>query len=428
MSTKSITTISFLKLTQLNNKINMLLSILLFITIIFSTSSAFFSITNAEDIQIYNNDHKNRIIIESNSDFGNSTNLFFGESLNHALTWDNINNYFVFTDNVNFSGNEIINARLENLSSAPVCDNTSSGRIYHNTSDTFSYICNATNWEKIDEETTGTGGKLQPYFYNISPDTIPINTTENLIVTGGNFDEDTVFNIGSGVTVNSITINSDKQATINVTSGNTEYNNISVDAQNDTLDDFGETLTFDVKENVWKLFAITDSSHCAESLAYGTNTLTESSNAYFSTADQDIEHSQFKQILQVDGVTKYEILYDFGNSKTLKNRFNNASINGESVNWTVSYDGSDYDYGPHLWYYSDGANLSSKWDGASGTSKFSDDDGSWGANNGNVDGNGGPYEKWGHGNHNSGDSSCGTYYTNGSSTTSSSIKSFMYYQ
>jgi hypothetical protein len=109
-------------------------------------------------------------------------------------------------------------------------------------------------------------------------------------------------------------------------------------------------------------------------------------------------------------------------------RFNNAIKNGESVNWTVSYNGKDYNYGPYKWYYSDGANLSSRWNGASGTYRFSNDDGSWGANNGNIDGNGGPYEKWGHGNHNSSDRSCGAYYINGTSMNSNSIKNFMYFQ
>ncbi len=384
------------------------------------------SVAYAENIQIYNNDHNNSIVIKNNSAFGNSTNLFFGESLDHALTWDNFNNYFIFTNDVNFSHNEILNVRLENLSAAPVCDSLSSGRVYHNTSDTFSYVCNATNWERIDEE-NASGGKLQPYFNTINPDAINTNTTIDLIVTGGNFDEDTVFNLGAGVTVNSVVINSDKQATINVTSGSVETLAVSVDAKNDTLDDFGQTLTFDVKNSIWKLFAITDSSKCAESLPYGPNAITEASNAYFSTADQSQVHTQFKQVLTVNGVTQFEILYDFANAKTLKDRMNNAYTNGETVNWTVSYNGTNYNYGPHLWYYSDGASLSSKWAG-SGT-QFSSDDGSWGANNGNVDGNGGPYEIWGQGNHNSGDSSwCGTYVTNGATTTSSQIKNFMYMQ
>jgi len=403
--------------------LSLFVSFFLFASLLSTTSTA---LVNAENIQIYNNDHNNSIVIQSNSVFGNSTHLFFGESLNHALTWDGTNNYFLFTDDVNFSHNEIINARLENLTSAPACNASSSGRIYHNTSDTFSYVCNATNWERIDEE-NASGGKLQPYFNSISPHLVQTNATTDIIITGGNFDEDTVFTLGAGVTVNSVTINSDKKATINVTSGTSEVLNISVDAQNDSLDDFGQTLTFDVKDDVWTLFAITDSYKCAESLPYGPNAITEASSAYFSTENKSQVHTKFKQVLTVGGVTKFEILYDFGTAKTLQDRMNNAYTNGESVNWTVSYNGTDYNYGPYLWYYSDGASLSSKWSG-SGT-RFSNDDGVWGANNGNIDGNGGPYERWGQGNHNSSDSSwCGRYSTNGSSTSSSSIKNFMYMQ
>ena len=390
-------------------------------------SSIIFSSVFAENIQIFNQDHKNRIVIQNDIGISGDSDLFFGSTLSHALSWDNTNNYFIFTDDVNFSGNEIKNVRLENLSTAPICDNSSAGRVYHNISDTFSYVCSNSIWSKIDEEVSVLGGKLQPYFYEITPDKISTNETVDLTIIGGNFDEDTVFTLGSGILVNSITINSDKQATINVTGGAIEAFNISVDAQNDTLDDFGQTLTVDVQDDIWKLFAITDSAKCAESLPYGPNMLTETSAAYFSTGMQNELHSKFKQVLTVGGVTKYEILYDFGNTKTIKDRMNNAYTNGEPVTWTVTNGANTYTYGTHLWYFSDGASLASKWSG-SGT-RFSNDDGSWGANSGNVDGNGGPYEIWGQGNHNSSDASkCGAYYTNGSKTTSSSIKNFMYLQ
>jgi len=86
----------------------------------------------------------------------------------------------------------------------------------------------------------------------------------------------------------------------------------------------------------FKLFAITDSSHCAEDLPYGGDTITEASNAYFSTALQNETHTQFKQVFTVNGTTLYEIIYDFGNSKTLKNRMNNAYTSGEMPVQTIS--------------------------------------------------------------------------------------------
>jgi len=206
----------------------------------------------AENILLYENDHKNQIIIKSDSNFGNTTNLYFGESFQHALTWDSARNSFIFTDDVDFSNNEIKNVRLENnILANKTCNSLYSGSIYYNTSDTFSYVCNGSDWKKIDEENSGTGAKLQPYFEKITPSQISTNETRNVIITGGNFDEDTVFTIGSGITVNSITINSDSQATINVTSGNTEITGITIDAQNDTLDDFGQTLALNIIESTW---------------------------------------------------------------------------------------------------------------------------------------------------------------------------------
>jgi hypothetical protein len=84
------------------------------------------------------------------------------------------------------------------------------------------------------------------------------------------------------------------------------------------------------------------------------------------------------------------------------------------------------------WRYSNGASTSGKWN--SSGSNFASDDGIWGAASGDLDGNTpGPYlsahsDSWGHANHNSSDGQCNTLYTNGSSSTQSSLKNYMFYR
>ncbi len=84
------------------------------------------------------------------------------------------------------------------------------------------------------------------------------------------------------------------------------------------------------------------------------------------------------------------------------------------------------------WRYSNQANTSSRWSGSG--SNFSDDDGIWGAATGTLDGDSpGPYlnevsDGWGHENPNGGDSQCSYYYMNGSQSSSSSIRNYMFYR
>jgi len=72
-----------------------------------------------------------------------------------------------FGGNININDNQIQSFRVENLATAPTCDNTVPGKIYHNTANNNTYVCNGTNWIQVDQtpNTTvlgefydGTGG------------------------------------------------------------------------------------------------------------------------------------------------------------------------------------------------------------------------------------------------------------------------------
>jgi len=282
--------------------------------------------------------------------------------------------------------------------------------------------------------TTGTdwvSNAVAPY---ISNDTITINvsSTKNITLTGRNFTPTSTVTVpGFDGTIDSVTVISPTQIDITLTSGAAEAD-YDIIVSNNGIDNTAWTGNGDnllhVSTQVLYLFAITNSTQCAEKLPYGPNHITEASSAYFSTEYKNISHNKFLQIFTVDGVEVYRIAYNFTTTKTLINRISDATSAGEDVNWVVTQGANTFNYGPHKWFYSDGANITSgstKWTG-SGTN-WSGDDGSWGAAPNNLDGNGGPYETWGHGNHNSGDSGqCNKYYTNGASSTSNTIKSYMY--
>ena len=184
----------------------------------------------------------------------------------------------------------------------------------------------------------------------------------------------------------------------------------------------------------WTLYAITGPNNCAESLSYGSSELTSlSGSEYLTTLLQDETHTSFLQIFKADGsTTDFTIRYDFtGGSSTLADRFDNAVSSGEGVDWVVKSQGVTYTLSG-TWRYSNGADTSSKWSGSG--SNFSNDDGTWGAAGGTLDGNSpGPQlqnhgDSWGHENPNSGDSQCATYYMDGSQYSSNSLVNYMFFR
>lgn len=266
-----------------------------------------------------------------------------------------------------------------------------------------------------------------PYI-TVSEQAMQPSTTKTFTITGYNFIPTSVATIpGFDGTIDSVNIISPTEIEITITSGPAEadYDIVITNngVSNTSWTGNGDNLLHVLTETLY-LFAITDSYHCAESLPYGSSHITEASNAYFSTEHKNISHNKMRQVFTVGGVEQYTITYNYITTKTLENRLNDAVASGEDVNWVVNQGGTIYNYGPHKWWYSNAASVSGKWN-SSGT-RWSNDDGSWGAAPNDVQGNNGPYETWGHGNHNSNDNTCQNYYTNGTSASSSAIKSYMY--
>lgn len=204
-------------------------------------SAVCIKIVSAENIQIFTQDHQNRIVIQNDIGTLGNSNLFFGKTLSQALYWDNSENNFVFTNDVNFSGHQIKNVKLENNTLAnKICNSAHSGEIYYNIDDVKSYVCSGVVWRKLDNDIPNLGG-LKPYLHALNKTTIGYNETTDILVTGGNFTSSTIFTLNSGAVLNYTVINSDNSVTLNVTGGNSNAS-VAVIAENF----FGNNLSFTV--------------------------------------------------------------------------------------------------------------------------------------------------------------------------------------
>jgi hypothetical protein len=182
----------------------------LFAGIIFS----FAYISNASnDIMLYEGDPESYKVIHGD-DSTDDISLYFGDSLTHFLKWDADKSIFVFSDNVDFGGNQALNMRIENLNTAPNCEKNESGRLYYNSNDKESYVCNGDKWKQIDEEING----VAPYISNITPSEIKIKETNDIIITGGGFSPNTTVEIPLFTgEINNINIISPTQISIEIT-------------------------------------------------------------------------------------------------------------------------------------------------------------------------------------------------------------------
>ncbi len=200
--------------------------------------------TLAENIPIFNADHQNKIVIYDNIGSTGNSSLFFGDSLSHALFWENSENNFVFTDNVNLGGNEIINTKLEhNIPTNKTCNFSHSGEIYYNTDNKLSYICSGDSeiWRVLNNTAVQTSG-LKAYFEALNKTSISKNETTDILLTGGNFTPNSIFSLDSGATLNYTVINSDSSVTLNVTGG---ADSATVNIFSDNF--FGNNLQFSVQ-------------------------------------------------------------------------------------------------------------------------------------------------------------------------------------
>lgn len=83
---------------------------------------------------------------------GGTIDLTFGTTLAESLSFDITNDWFSFSNDVDFGQSEIKNVAIDNLAVAPAVP--VAGQIYHNTTDNNTYIWNGSTWEDITASST----------------------------------------------------------------------------------------------------------------------------------------------------------------------------------------------------------------------------------------------------------------------------------
>ena len=90
-------------------------------------------------------------------DTGGDVQLQFGQTLGESLQWDDANTRFSLSDDLDITDNELINVRIENQVSAPLCDASGEGRIYFNTTDKLTYSCDGSgSWSPLENTLSNT--------------------------------------------------------------------------------------------------------------------------------------------------------------------------------------------------------------------------------------------------------------------------------
>lgn len=93
--------------------------------------------------------------IIGSADSGGDITLQFGNVLNKYVRWDTATSNFVLNDDLDLSGSQLINTRLENLAVAPTCDGGSIGRLYYDTVQSDTFVCDGAVWSSLS---SGAGG------------------------------------------------------------------------------------------------------------------------------------------------------------------------------------------------------------------------------------------------------------------------------
>jgi hypothetical protein len=125
--------------------------------------------------------------IGARSDTGD-VRLQFGDTLAEYLQWDSIESRFSLSSSLSLEGNEIQDVRLENLAVAPVCDGTTRGKVYFNTSNNDTFSCNGTVWQSLTNSIVSNSVEQTTDY-----DALLVNTINQLSATSVNRPADKTF-------------------------------------------------------------------------------------------------------------------------------------------------------------------------------------------------------------------------------------------
>lgn len=138
-----------------------------------------FTIAQATSRLVFSNEDPeergNEFILDVNNDYDTYA-LRFGDDIDAAITFDENTDLFSINRSVNLQGNELQNFQLEALSSPPSCTTSDNGRMYFDTSDSHTYVCNGSSWSRIDEAPTAAGLTVDSTVQTSDYNALAVNT------------------------------------------------------------------------------------------------------------------------------------------------------------------------------------------------------------------------------------------------------------
>ena len=57
----------------------------------------------------------------------------------------------MLNSDLDLTENQLLNVKIENESVAPTCDGTTAGKIYFNTTDNLTYVCDGTSFNQLEK-------------------------------------------------------------------------------------------------------------------------------------------------------------------------------------------------------------------------------------------------------------------------------------
>ncbi|MCA9383271.1 hypothetical protein KC909_02815 [Candidatus Dojkabacteria bacterium] len=109
-----------------------------------------------------------------------------------------------FGANVNFNNNQALGFRIENLASAPTCNSSFNGKLYHNTVDTYSYVCDGSSWQRIDAQ--GASVVLGEFYDNVGGQDVNIAAPGASVAWGSEVRKDTGITHSTSVNNSRVTL------------------------------------------------------------------------------------------------------------------------------------------------------------------------------------------------------------------------------
>ena len=160
---------------------------------------------------------ENRFILDKFDDF-DAVDLQFGTTLEDRIRFDKILDKFIIHKNIDFGDYALENLRVENRTTAPVCDVSKTGKLYYNTQEEYLSVCSGLTWNAL---VTGQGNFPLPYVSDFTQQRTLPSFDNTFSLKGAYFTPTTTVAI-EAQTVHSVDFIDDNTLEVYYSSGNAE--------------------------------------------------------------------------------------------------------------------------------------------------------------------------------------------------------------